>query len=57
MARLLANMFGRDPITPFAKMLEPTPQYWGGRGGYLKMDLLKKLYLLTAENLERAKEG
>ena len=22
-------MFGRDPITPFASLLEPTPRYWG----------------------------
>ena len=50
-------MFGRDPITPFAKLLEPAPWYWGDRGGHLKMDLLRKLYLLTAENVKRAREG
>ena len=50
-------MFGRDPITPFAKLLEPAPRYWGDRGGHLKMDLLRKLYLLTAENVKRAREG
>ena len=50
-------MFGRDPITPFAKLLEPTPRYWGDWGGHLKMDLLRKLYLLTAENVKRAREG
>ena len=50
-------MFWRDPITPFAKLLEPAPRYWGDRGGYLKMDLLRKLYLLTAENVKRAREG
>ena len=50
-------MFGRDPITPFAKLLEPTPRYWGDHGGHLKMDLLKKLYLLTVENVKRAREG
>ena len=50
-------MFGRDPITPFAKLLEPAPRYWGDCGGHLKMDLLKKLYLLTAENVKRAREG
>ena len=49
-------MFGRDPVTPFAKLLEPTPRYWGDRGGQLKMDLLKKLYLVTAENIKQAKE-
>ena len=45
-------MFSRDPITPFAKLLEPSPRYWGDHGGHLKMDLLKKLYLLTAENVK-----
>ena len=48
-------MFGRDPITPFAKLLEPTPRYWGDRGGHLKLDLLKRLYLVTAENIKRAR--
>ena len=50
-------MFGRDPITPFTKLLEPAPRYWRDHGGHLKMDLLKKLYLLTAENVKRAREG
>ena len=50
-------MFGRDPITPFAKLLEPAPRYWGNHGGHLKMDLLRKLYLLTAENVKRPREG
>ena len=46
-------MFGRDPITPFAKLLEPAPRYWEDHGGHLKMDLLRKLYLLTAENVKK----
>ena len=50
-------MFGRDPITPFAKLLEPAPRYWGDHEGHLKMDLLRKLYLLTAENVKIAREG
>ena len=50
-------IFRRDPITPFAKLLEPAPRYWGDCGGHLKMDLLRKLYLLTAENVKRAREG
>ena len=50
-------MFSRDPITPFAKLLEPAPRYWGECGVHLKMDLLKKLYLLTAENVKTAIEG
>ena len=31
-------MFGRDPITPVAKLLEPRPRYYGERGSTLKMD-------------------
>ena len=50
-------MFRRDPIIPFAKLLEPAPRYWGDRGGHLKMDLLRKLYLLTSEYVKRAREG
>ena len=50
-------MFGRDPVTPFAKLLEPAPRYWGDRGSHLKMDLLRKLYLVTAENIKQAKTG
>ena len=50
-------MFGRDPITPVAKLLELAPRYWGDQGGHLKMDLLKKLYLLTAEDVKRARQG
>ena len=50
-------MFGRDPITSFAQLLEPAPRYWGDCGGHLKMDLLRKLYLLMAENVKRAREG
>ena len=49
-------MFGRDPVTPFAKLLEPAPRYWGECRGHLKIDLLKRLYLVTAENIKRAKE-
>ena len=49
-------MFGRDPITPVASLLEPTPRYWGDRGGHLQMDALQRLYLLAAENIKRARE-
>ena len=49
-------MFSRDPITPFAKLLEPAPRYLGDHGGQLKMDLLRKLYSLTTENVKRARE-
>ena len=50
-------MFSRDPVTPFAKLLEPAPRFLRDHGGHLKMDLLKKLYLLTAGNVKRAREG
>ena len=49
-------MFGRDPITPVAKLLEPRPRYYGDKGGTLCMDTLRKLYLVTAENIRRARE-
>ena len=42
-------MFGRDPITLFAKLLEPAPRYWGDHGGHLKMDLLRKLFTHSRE--------
>ena len=50
-------MFGRDPIMPFSKLLEPAPRYWGERGEQLKMDLMKNLYLVAAENIKRARES
>ena len=50
-------MFGRDPITPVASLLEPTPRYWGNKGGHLQMDALQRLYMLTAENLRMARES
>ena len=49
-------MFGRDPITPIAKLLEPRPRYYGDKGGTLCMDTLRKLYMVTAENIRRARE-
>ena len=49
-------MFGRDPITPFLSLLEPSPQYWGERGGHLHLDALQHLYTFTAENLRKARQ-
>ena len=49
-------MFGRDPITPIAKLLEPRPRYYGDKGHMLRMDTLRKLYMVTAENIRRARE-
>ena len=49
-------MFGRDPITPIAKLLELHPRYYGHKGGTLRMDTLRKLYMVTAENIHRVRE-
>ena len=49
-------MFGRDPITPFLSLLEPSLRYWGERGGHLHLDALQRLYTVTAENLRRARQ-
>ena len=49
-------MFGRDPIMPVAKLLEPRPRYYGERGSALKMDTLRRLYTVVAENICKARE-
>ena len=49
-------MFGRDPITPVAKLLEPRPRYYGERGSALKMDTLRKLYTVVVQNIRKARE-
>ena len=49
-------MFERDPIAPIAKLLEPLPRYYGDKGGTLRMDTLRKLYMVTAENIHRVRE-
>ena len=52
----LILMFGRDPITPFLSLLQPSPHYWGERGGHLHLDMLQHLYAVTTESLKRATE-
>ena len=49
-------MFGRDPITPVAKLLEPRPRYYGERGGALKLETLRKLYTIVVQNICKARE-
>ena len=49
-------MFGRDPITPIAKLLEPRPRYYGERGSALKMDMLRRLYTVVVQNICKARE-
>ena len=49
-------MFGRDPITPIAKLLEPKLKFYGEKGVSLRMDTLRKLYTVAAENIRRPRE-
>ena len=49
-------MFGRDPITPVAKLLEPRPRYYGERGGALKLETLRRLYTIVVQNIRKARE-
>ena len=49
-------MFGRDPIKPVAKLLEPRPRYYGEQGGALKMDTLRRLYKTVVQNICKARE-
>ena len=50
-------MFGRDPITLIAKLLEPKLKFYGEKGVSLRMDTLRKLYTVTAENIRKARES
>ena len=49
-------MFGRDPITPIVKLLEPKLKFYGEKGASLRMDTLRKLYTVAAENIRRTRE-
>ena len=49
-------MFSRDPITPVAKLLEPRPRYYGEQGSALKMDTLRRLYMIVVQNISKARE-
>ena len=49
-------MFGRDPIMPVAKLLEPRPRFYGERGSALKMDMLRRLYTVVVQNIRKARE-
>ena len=49
-------MFGRDPITPIAKLLEPKLKFYGEKGIGVNMDTLRKLYTVVAENIRKARE-
>ena len=49
-------MFGRDPITPVPKLLKPKPRYYGEQGCALKMDKLRRLYIIVVQNICKARE-
>ena len=49
-------MFGRDPITPIAKLLELKLKFYGEKGIGVNMNTLRKLYTVVAENIHRARE-
>ena len=49
-------MFGRDPITPIAKLLEPKLKFYGEKGIGVNMNTLRKLYAVVAENIRKARE-
>ena len=49
-------MFGRDPITPIAKLLEPKLKFYGEKGIGVNMNTLRKLYTVVAENICKARE-
>ena len=49
-------MFGRDPITAVAKLLEPKPRYYGEKSSLLKMGTLRRLYTVVIENICKARE-
>ena len=49
-------MFSRDMITPVAKLLKLRPRYYGEKGASLKMDTLRRLYTIVAENICKDRE-
>ena len=49
-------MFGRDPITPIAKLLEPRLKFYGEKGEGINMNMLRKLYTVVAENIRKARK-
>ena len=49
-------MFGRDPITPIAKLLEPKLKFYGEKGTGVNLNMLRSLYVVVAENIHKARE-
>ena len=49
-------MFGRDPMTPIAQLLEPKLRYYGEKGNFLQMDSLCRLYAVVVENIKKVRD-
>ena len=49
-------MFGRDPITPIAKLLEPKLKFYGEKGTGVNLNTLRRLYAVVTENIRKAQE-
>ena len=49
-------MFGRDPILPLNKLLEPKVRYLGNEDNILSLETLKNIYELAATNLSHARK-
>ena len=49
-------MFGRDPILPLNKLLQPKIRYLGNDENILSLETLKNLYELVATNLRFARQ-
>ena len=49
-------MFGRDPILPINKLLQPKVRYLGNDENILSLEALKNIYELAATNLRNARK-
>ena len=49
-------MFGRDPIMPLNKLLQPKVRYLGNDENILSLETLKNIYELVATNLKFARQ-
>ena len=49
-------MFGRDPILPLNKLLQPKVRYLGNDENILSLEALKNIYELAATNLRNARQ-
>ena len=49
-------MYGRDPLLPLAKLLQPKVRYLGNDENILSLEVLKNMYQLVVTNLKLAHE-